>query len=144
MILMTQGTTPPPTVNEDEVIFTAIRSQGAGGQNVNKVSSAIHLRFDIASSSLPDLIKERLLSLRDHRITSTGEVVIKAQNSRRQEQNKTDALARLQSLVDSVSSTPKYRKPTRPTLGSKRRRLEHKASRAQVKQFRARIKPQDV
>src|SRR5690554_5778442 len=131
---MTQSVTPHSAVNEDEVIFTAIRSQGAGGQNVNKMSSAIHLRFDIASSSLPDFIKERLLALRDHRITNTGEVVIKAQNSRRQDQNKTDALARLQGLIDSVSSTPKYRKATRPTLGSKRRRLEKKAARAQVKQ----------
>lgn len=141
---MTQNTTPHPTINEDEVIFTAIRSQGAGGQNVNKVSSAIHLRFDIASSSLPEPIKERLLSLRDHRISNTGEVVIKAQNSRRQDQNKTDALARLQDLIDRVASTPKYRKPTRPTLGSKRRRLEKKAARAQVKQYRARVKPHDI
>lgn len=141
---MTQSATPHSAVNEDEVIFTAIRSQGAGGQNVNKVSSAIHLRFDIASSSLPDFIKERLLALRDHRITNTGEVVIKAQNSRRQDQNKADALARLQGLIDSVSSTPKYRKPTHPTLGSKRRRLEKKAARAQVKQYRARVKPHDL
>lgn len=134
---------PGPAINEDEVVFTAIRSQGAGGQNVNKVSSAIHLRFDIVASSLPEPIKTRLLALRDHRITSAGEVVIKAQNSRRQEQNKIEALARLQGLVDSVASVPKARRPTRPTLGSKHRRLEQKTARAQVKQFRSRIKPQD-
>jgi len=141
---MTEAFTPRPTVREDEVIFTAIRSQGAGGQNVNKVSSAIHLRFDIAASSLPEPIKARLFSLRDHRITSSGEIVIKAQSSRRQEQNKIDALARLQDMVDSVSQPPKARRPTRPTLGSKRRRQEQKTARAQVKQFRGRIRPQDL
>lgn len=141
---MTVHAPSPPTVNEDEVVFTAMRAQGAGGQNVNKVSSAIHLRFDIASSSLPDTIKARLLALRDHRITSTGEIIIKAQNSRSQEQNRADGMARLQSLVDSVATTPKTRKATRPTLASKRRRLEGKAARSQVKQFRARVKPHDV
>lgn len=141
---MTHSSQPGPTINENEVIFTAIRSQGAGGQNVNKVSSAIHLRFDIASSSLPEAVKSRLFSLRDHRLTSAGEIVIKAQNSRRQEQNKADALARLQSLVNSVSRPPKTRRPTRPTLGSKRRLKKQKTARAQVKEFRARIRPQDV
>lgn len=137
---MNEHTTPNLTVNEDEVVFTAIRSQGAGGQNVNKVSSAVHLRFDITASSLPELVKARLLTLSDHRVTSAGEIVIKAQNSRRQEQNKIDALARLQALIDSVATVPKTRKPTRPTLGSKRRRLEQKTARAQIKQFRSRIK----
>ncbi|MCQ9616071.1 aminoacyl-tRNA hydrolase [Paenalcaligenes niemegkensis] len=137
---MNEAFTSKLAVNEDEVVFTAIRSQGAGGQNVNKVSSAVHLRFDIAASSLPEPVKARLLALRDHRITGAGEIVIKAQNSRRQEQNKIDALARLQSLIDSVASVPKARRPTRPTLGSKRRRLEQKTARAQIKQFRSRIK----
>ena len=134
---MTPISTVP--VLEDEIVFTAVRAQGAGGQNVNKVSSAIHLRFSIPDSSLPDAIKERLLALRDQRITDEGVVVIKAQNSRRQEQNKADAMARLQALVDSVAVPPKRRKPTRPTLGSQRRRLESKAVRSQVKRMRSRV-----
>lgn len=134
---MTPISTVP--VLEDEIVFTAVRAQGAGGQNVNKVSSAIHLRFSIPDSSLPEAIKERLLALRDQRITDEGVVVIKAQNSRRQEQNKADAMARLQALVDSVAVPPKRRKPTRPTLGSQRRRLEGKAVRSQVKRMRSRV-----
>ncbi len=127
-------------VREDEVSFSAIRAQGAGGQNVNKVSSAIHLRFPIRPSSLPDFIKQRLLALPDQRITSDGVVVIKAQSSRSQEQNRVEALARLQEMVDSVSTAPRQRKPTRPTLASKRRRLEAKAARSGIKRMRGRLR----
>ena len=130
-------------VLKDEMIFSAVRAQGAGGQNVNKVSSAIHLRFSIPGSSLPVEIKQRLLSLRDQRITGDGVVVIKAQGSRSQEQNKLEAIARLQALVDSVSTPLKARKATRPTLGSKRRRLEGKSVRGQVKQLRGRVRNGD-
>jgi ribosome-associated protein len=121
-------------VSKDEMTFSAIRAQGTGGQNVNKVSSAIHLRYSIPHSSLPDEIKERLLALRDHRITDDGVVVIKAQSSRSQEKNKLEAIDRLQALVDSVSMPRRVRKATRPTLGSKRRRLEGKAVRARCRQ----------
>jgi len=126
-----------------EMVFTAMRAQGAGGQNVNKVSSAIHLRFDIGASSLPDAVKTRLLALRDHRITAEGVIVIKAQGSRSQEQNRIDARVRLQALVDSVASAPKTRRPTRPTLGSKRRRLEGKTERSEVKRLRVRVQGAD-
>ena len=124
---------------EDEIDFSAIRAQGAGGQNVNKVSSAIHLRFDIPQSSLPDVIKERLLALSDQRITADGVVVIKAQTTRSQDQNRADAVSRLQALVDSVAVLPKSRKATKPTKSSQRKRLETKATRGDVKKSRGRV-----
>lgn len=126
-------------VRESEVEFAAIRSQGAGGQNVNKVSSAVHLRFDIRASSLPEPVRERLLALRDRRIAGTGVVVIKAQSSRSQPQNRLEALARLQELIDRVSDTPAIRRATRPTQGARRRRLQAKAERSAIKQLRAKV-----
>ena len=126
-------------VDEREVEMTAIRAQGAGGQNVNKVSSAIHLRFDIAASSLPDEIKWRLLALSDNRLTLDGVLVIKAQQHRTQEMNRADALMRLQEVVDSVSRAPKPRRATKPTYGSKQRRLEGKSQRSETKSLRGKV-----
>lgn len=135
-----QGMTEPLVpINTDEVEFSAIRAQGAGGQNVNKVSSAIHLRYSIPNSSLPDAIKERLLALSDQRITADGVVVIKAQTTRSQEQNKADAIERLQALLDSVAVLPKRRKATKPTKSSQRKRLETKSVRGDVKKLRGRV-----
>ena len=126
-------------VDEREVEMSAIRAQGAGGQNVNKVSSAIHLRFDVNASSLPDEIKARLLALADSRLTLDGVLVLKAQQHRTQEMNRADALMRLQEVIDSVSRPPKSRRATKPTYGSKQRRLEGKSQRSETKSLRSKV-----
>jgi ribosome-associated protein len=127
-------------INPSEVEFSAIRAQGPGGQNVNKVSCAVHARFDIAASSLPPAIKARLLDMRDGRITDEGVLVLKAQQSRSLEQNKEDALRRLQALVDKAAEVPLVRRPTRPTRGSQRRRLDEKTRSGQVKALRGKVR----
>ena len=126
-------------LNEDELEFVAIRAQGSGGQNVNKVSSAMHLRFDIRASSLPDVYKERLLQYRDARINKEGVVVIKAQQFRTQEKNREDAIARLVELIQVATVVEKPRRATRPTRASQKRRVDNKTQRGKIKSLRGRV-----
>jgi ribosome-associated protein len=126
-------------IDPAEVEFSAIRAQGPGGQNVNKVSCAVHARFDIGASSLPPDVKERLLALRDSRITLEGVIVLKAQQSRSLEANKEDALRRLQALVDQAAEVPIVRRPTRPTRSSQRRRMDEKTRSGQTKALRGKV-----
>lgn len=130
------GARGSPRVDVDEIEFTAIRAQGAGGQNVNKVSNAVQLRFDIARSSLPEGVKERLLALDDRRISSDGVVVVKAQRFRSLEKNREDAIARLQAIVDAAAHVPKPRRATKPTAAARARRVDEKTRRGRIKSLR--------
>ena len=127
----------------DEIGLNAVRSSGAGGQHVNKVSTAIHLRFNISNSSLPETVKERLLSLNDNRITSDGVVIIKAQGKRSQLKNRDEALMRLKELIVSVMTVPKKRKSTKPSAASKKKRLDSKTKHGQIKALRRKISEND-
>ena len=127
------------SIPDNEIEISAIRAQGSGGQNVNKVSSAIHLRFDIKSSSLPDFYKQRLLALRDKRITKDGVIIIKAQKYRTQEKNRDDALERLREIIKNVTAVQKTRRPTKPSRASQKRRMDSKTQRSKIKKLRGRV-----